>query len=1261
MQFTTGGPDVPERLLQAHEDGRVVFFCGAGISYPARLPGFKGLVERLYEDLHIDPTPEQAAAIGEGRYDTAIGLLEEKLLGGRQAVGDVLVNILTPDLTAPSATATHHALLTLGGTRDGRTRLITTNFDRLFHEVIASTGSSVDCFRAPLLPIPKRRWNGLVYLHGLLTEEPSLSDFERLVLTSGDFGLAYLTERWAARFVSELFRIYNVCFVGYSLSDPVLRYMADALAADRRFGESAPEMFAFGVYSKGQEAEREREWKAKNVTPILYKAHWRHAYLHKTLRRWAETYRDGARGKERIVVEYAMVHPLKSTKQDDFVTRMLWALADPSGLPAKRFAELDPVPPLDWFGPLSEKRFRHGDLNRFRVTPNSIEDTELAFSLTSRPPPYTLAPWMTLADTGSRAMRWDEVMWRLARWLTRHLDDPALLLQLVKLGGRLHENLARMIDNRIGELTAFEHDGKRGELDRIRANARNAIPRASMRTLWRLLLTDRVRAEDSDRRLHAWKNRFERDGLTATLRLELRELLTPRVLLSEPFRLPPEDGEREERERIRDLVEWKVVLPTDMVRAHLSTLTTEDRWKAVLPELLQDFNGLLHDALDLMRELGGATDKSDLSYVHQPSISDHPQNRGFHDWTALIEWTRDAWLATCISSPDRARIVADIWWQTPYPLFRRLALFAATQSGIIPPNRGLEWLLADGCWWLWSSETSRESIRLLVSLAPRLDDTQLAQLEQAIEAGPPREMFRPEIEPERWTRIQERDIWLRLSKVVSSGAKLSKTTRQRLTELSAHHPDWKPAENERDEFSTWMSDSGDWRESVTTPRDLPELTNWLRENQGTDPWHEDDWAVRCREDLAVAASALSALAKENIWPTSRWGKALHVWSEDTLIGPSWRLVVPVLVSAPKTPLKNLAHDISWWLEKTAKTFEGHESTFFELCDRVLALDYEDGGDADDVVGRAINHPVGRTTEALLGYWYRASLEDEQGLHDELRKRFALLCDTRVPSFRHGRVLLAAHVIALFRVDRKWTAEHLLPLFGWSRSEFEARSVWGGFLWSPQLYRPLVEEFKQEFLDTASHYEELGQFKRQYASLLTFAALGLSDVFTNAELAAATRALPQDGLEEAAEAVVRAIEGAGDQRAPYWTNRVKPYVRTIWPKTHDRTSPAIAESLGRVCIAAGDAFPGALTLLHPWLQPVPYADRLVHSLHEAGLSEKFPRDALELLDRVIGGKDPWPPNELRECLCGIRTAESALGDDRKFVKLSEYLKQCGEDL
>ena len=269
MQFVHHGPDIPERLLQAHDDGRVVFFCGAGISYPARLPGFAGLVEKLYTALAATPNSVQQTAIKAGQFDTAIGLLEADIVGGRKeaTVRKALAAILKPNLSAPNAMATHEALLTLGKNRENRTRIITTNFDRLFEEVITAQSLPIERFQAPLLPVPKNRWDGLVYLHGLLTAAPTATELDRLVVSSGDFGLAYLTERWAARFVSELFRNYTVCFVGYSINDPVLRYMMDALAADRLLGESPPEMFAFGSHAKGKENERALEWRAKTGPP----------------------------------------------------------------------------------------------------------------------------------------------------------------------------------------------------------------------------------------------------------------------------------------------------------------------------------------------------------------------------------------------------------------------------------------------------------------------------------------------------------------------------------------------------------------------------------------------------------------------------------------------------------------------------------------------------------------------------------------------------------------------------------------------------------------------------------------------------------------------------------------------------------------------------------------------------------------------------------------------------------------------------------
>ncbi|WP_442881268.1 SIR2 family protein [Acinetobacter sp. ESBL14] len=72
-------------------------------------------------------------------------------------------------------------------------------------------------FAAPTLPIPKKsKWDGIVYLHGRLPDIKDENALNSLVITSGDFGLAYLTERWASRFVSELFRNHIVCFIGYT-------------------------------------------------------------------------------------------------------------------------------------------------------------------------------------------------------------------------------------------------------------------------------------------------------------------------------------------------------------------------------------------------------------------------------------------------------------------------------------------------------------------------------------------------------------------------------------------------------------------------------------------------------------------------------------------------------------------------------------------------------------------------------------------------------------------------------------------------------------------------------------------------------------------------------------------------------------------------------------------------------------------------------------------------------------------------------------
>jgi hypothetical protein len=355
-----------------------------------------------------------------------------------------------------------------------------------------------------------------------------------------------------------------VCFVGYSINDPVLRYMMDALAADRMLGEVTLQSYALGDCEPGQESAKTVEWSAKGVTPILYEVpagSHDHSALHETLRVWAETYRDGILGKERIVVDYALAKPAASTRQDDFVGRMLWAVSHESGLPAKRFAEFNPAPALEWLEAFSMERYRHHDLGRFGVPPRAEVDDKLKFSLTRRPAPYPHAPSMALVTLGFDVSRWDDVRVQLARWLVRHLNDPALIIWVAERGGQLHDRRLLLIEQELDRLARLSREGKLAELDDIRTHAPNAIPSPPMAVLWRLLLTRRVKSPWIDLDLYRWKHRLERDGLAALLRLELREALSPKITLRKPFRWDGSDVE--DVTRINQLVEYELVLAAD--------------------------------------------------------------------------------------------------------------------------------------------------------------------------------------------------------------------------------------------------------------------------------------------------------------------------------------------------------------------------------------------------------------------------------------------------------------------------------------------------------------------------------------------------------------------------------------------------------------------------------------------------------------------------------------------------------------------------
>lgn len=1247
MQFVKGGPDVPERLLQAHEDGKVVFFCGAGVSYPAELPTFSGLVKRIYSSIGVTTDPVEASALKSQAYDTVLGLLEGRLNDGRSVVRRAASAVLTPNLALPNALRTHEALMTLSECRDGHLRLITTNFDRLFEEVISRRGNPIETYRAPLLPVPKSRWNGLVYLHGLLPETVNQSELNRLVLTSGDFGLAYLVERWAARFVSELFRNYTICFVGYSINDPVMRYMMDALAADRLMGEAPVESFAFGSVKGNKEQIALREWKAKNVTPILYKETPGHRLLHETLEQWAATYRDGVRGKQAVVAKYAGIAPVRSTRQDDFIRRMIWALSDGTGLPAKHFAEFDPCPPLSWLEHFTEPLLGHRDLVRFGVTPNAKVDDDLHFSFLSRPAPYTHSPLMSLVSDGvTKNGRLDDVMFQMARWLARHLTDPKLLFWIVKNGSNLHPRFRDCLTYALKELAPTVE--------------------GPVYKLWRLYLAGCVRQGNETVDLYDWYNEFKEKGGTFPVRLRWREALKPYVKLSEPYLLGRSSStQSSSAAKISDVANCEVVLGAEYLEAAFATIREAVESSALLPELFADLNGLLRDTMSLRYEIEAIDEEHDYSYILRPSIGDHPQNYNFDDWTALIVIVRDAWMALADTNRSSAAAEFELWLSGKFPIFKRLALFAATaRPDVASPSRVVEFLCNDGVRWLWSSETRRETMMFLKANG-RLVEVE-ERLQAVILAGPLRGMFRDDIDDVRWQKISEEETWLVLKTLSESGVVLGDLANSRVADIERRFPELRLDAEDIAGFPVYtrlgQSPSNGAGEAPEEPGVFGDWLNLEEEEENFD--RERTWREFCARNLDRASSELIDRARQNIWPRKGWEAALKAWSDDALAPISWLRVAPEIVAMPSADFHAIVGAVSWWLSSISKAIEPDQGLFFRLVARTLDAVAQDSVErADDIHFRAINHPAGLATRALLDYWYKSGLEDGQLLQGDYRGIFSELCQRKSQTMHYGRLILAQSVIALFRVDGEWTKEFLLPYFDWKSSPMAALSMWESFLYSPRLYWPLLDCLKSSIVATSHRLNELSAaHQRQFVGLLTYAALeSIQGEPKHVHiLKACFESLPTDAFAFVASSLERSLRGAGDQRPEYFANRVEPFMKAFWRKSRDAKTKTISAELARACVAAGPAFPQAVDAFTIWLQPLERADMTVFALEQANLAAQFPAAVLKFLDLIIDTETRAIPNKLGVCLKTIFVSDPTLVSDRRFDKLSLLAQKNGVD-
>ncbi len=299
MRFLQDGADIPDHLVRAVITGDVVILCGAGVSFRADLPLFKGLTEDVYAALGETAANEapELKAIEREEYDRALRLLERRT----HRPGDPrsrVREVVAARLKAPDGVefCEHRALLELSKNSAGQPRLLTTNFDTLFERAAADAGlADVPSHAGKSLPKPGGpRDYGVLHLHGRIADGKLDLQNTDLVLTSADFGDAYLRDGWASQYIEDRMRLGVLVLIGYRAEDAAFRLLLETLDADRDRFRDLKEIYAI---EKG-EADSASFWRAKGIKPIEFTSY---DAIYATLAEWA---RFAARpvdyGRERL-------------------------------------------------------------------------------------------------------------------------------------------------------------------------------------------------------------------------------------------------------------------------------------------------------------------------------------------------------------------------------------------------------------------------------------------------------------------------------------------------------------------------------------------------------------------------------------------------------------------------------------------------------------------------------------------------------------------------------------------------------------------------------------------------------------------------------------------------------------------------------------------------------------------------------------------------------------------------------------------------
>lgn len=1268
MRFFADGPSIPDELLWERDEGKVVFFCGAGVSRAyANLPDFFGLATKVAEYLEADKDSSAYQLIhqrdgneknnvvgGSVSADYIFSLLERDFF--QKDIEEAVASALNPEKQdspkKPDYLKAHQILLDLATNRHGKIRLVTTNFDRLFEQC----RKKLKIWQPPNLPDPSRvdDMDGIVYLHGLATKDYKGAEGDGFILSISQFGKAYLAEGWATQFIRQILDNYTIVFVGYSADDPPVQYLLEAL---HKMEATHNKIYAFQSDDGEDVINR---WKYKGAMPICFPAGG-YDILWKTLEAWAKRARNPDKWYEQVIKKFAsnpralqpfergqIAHIVSSSEGAKkfaeaktvpsaewlYVFDEFWRYATPYRSHPS-FSDEDFVDPFSLYGLDSDKLpqpvdLRGDNLNLEREIPSNAWD---AFDINQRD--QASADEMNIATLKDITLRPVGRLAQLVIWLMKVLDQPPALCWAAR-----QSSLSNFVISIISE-----------EL----LNYSQPI-HPFIRRRWQLLV-------------EAWKNRtYFTDDLyflpkdeqdwNATVVEQFEKLTRPHLFIKSSTHLQPiPEKLKVTRKNISQLA------PVDIKYPHFEQpLDIPDKWCSPAVKALRRN---LEIAISLEKEL----DRYGRLPL-QPIVCDKEHDAPFertHYLSGMVIYFAKLFDQLCKIDLSAAKFEFLSWPRNDDIVFAHLRIWAAGKPEIVADDEFGQFISSLSNETIGNCQHEDDLLTILTKRWVKLDNSTRSMIETRLLENTPHFTGKDQL------IRKKRQTWLRLNRLqhfIDNGCELSPATQKKAQKLRSIASDWteEQARNAtRRITSEFVATNTDYTALLNIPLSelLPEADR-IQQN-----WDDIRTVNRPFEGLVenkpvLAFSALRLEAKKGIFQPWAWETFFYSNARKEDQNRFKLLIANRLLNYPDEQITIIIKSVGYWLyDNAAKLEKNCLPVFVRLANRlveILRMQPDKGKSSIKLsinkFNEAINAPAGMMARALLTEPFKQNLNNKH-FHKEWFGLIESLLKLPDVSRQYVLVMLFREIDWFFQTDKDWTKKYLLPIFHSSNS-IARDAAWSGFLEAHVL--PCLDIFKNIKDDLLTIVKTRPSFYFKYIYQFVGFILKLWDK-TDKTI----------GERRIADEELKKLLLKSDDRfrivildhlklkilnknvfPNQWKSRL-PELFAIWPKQMKAWSPEVSAILCELLLWSGDQFPVLLKLVIKRLNKIYDIDQLKLGdmiIPDFGntIIQDYPKELLELLYTVLPNDIRQRPYDMSDILKKIVEADSSLKRDARYIEL-----------